>query len=114
MLLVTVSSTFKNSNVFVDEFVDARLFEFGRGKTTESCVRTESAMLLCFAYCVERLTLARGCCNDRWNSTRENQNIEVMWVMHSLDVSGCAGDIGKPIVNTTKMHACGTGTRNVF
>ena len=50
--LVRVSSTFTNSNVFVDEFIDARLFKYGTGKTSESCMRSESAMLLCFAYCV--------------------------------------------------------------
>ena len=40
VFLVGVSSTFITCNVFVDEFVDARLFEFGSGKRTESCVRT--------------------------------------------------------------------------
>ena len=34
VLLVRVSSTFRNCDVFVDEFVEARLFEFGSRKTT--------------------------------------------------------------------------------
>ena len=32
VLLVMVFRTFTNCNHFVDEFVDARLFEFGKGK----------------------------------------------------------------------------------
>ena len=35
-------------------------------------------------------------------------------MMRSLDVSRCAGDIGKPFVNSTQMHVCGIGKRNVF
>ena len=34
--------------------------------------------------------------------------------MHSLDVFRCAGDLGKPDVNTTKMHVRGIGKRDVF
>ena len=34
-------------------------------------------------------------------SSRENQHIYASWLMRSLDVSRCAGDIGKPSVNTT-------------
>ena len=34
--------------------------------------------------------------------------------MRSLDVSPCAGDIGKTNVNTTKKRVCGIGKRNVF
>ena len=34
--------------------------------------------------------------------------------MRSLDVSRCAGDIGKTSVNSTKMSVCGIGERNVF
>ena len=45
---------------------------------------------------------------------RENQNIEVSWVMHSLGVSRCAGDIGKTSVNSLKMRVCGIGKRSVF
>ena len=33
VLLVRVSRTFINCDVFVDEFVEARLFEFGSRKT---------------------------------------------------------------------------------
>jgi hypothetical protein len=33
VLLVGVSSTFRNCDVFVDEFVGVRLFEFGSRKT---------------------------------------------------------------------------------
>ena len=51
VFLVRISSTFTNCNVFVDEFVDARLLESGKGKTTQSCLRTESAILLCLAFC---------------------------------------------------------------
>ena len=74
---------------------------------------TESVMLLCLSYCVKRRTLARGFCDDCRNSLRENQKIEVIWVMHSLDVSRCAGDIGKPSVNTTEICVCGIGRCNV-
>ena len=35
-------------------------------------------------------------------------------MMHSLDVSRCAGDIGKPSVNTMKLRVCGIRKRNVF
>ena len=34
--------------------------------------------------------------------------------MCSFDVSRCAGDVGKTSVNSTKMHVCGIGKRNVF
>ena len=34
--------------------------------------------------------------------------------MRSLDVSKCAGDIGKPSVKQTKMCVCGIGRRHVF
>ena len=34
--------------------------------------------------------------------------------MRSLDVSRCAGDIGKTNVNPTKMRVCGMGKRSVF
>ena len=77
-------------------------------------MRTESAMLLCLAYCIQSLTLALGFCNDCGNSLRETQNVEVMCVMRSLDVFRCAGDIGKPSVNSTKMCVCDIGKRGVF
>ena len=35
-------------------------------------------------------------------------------MMRSLDVSQCAGDVGKPSVNTRKMCVCGIGKRNIF
>ena len=35
-------------------------------------------------------------------------------MMRSLDVSQCAGDMDKPIVNSTRMRVCGIGQRNVF
>ena len=60
------------------------------------------------------LTLARGFVNDCGNSQKENQNIEVIRVMHSLGVSRCAGDIGKSSVNSMKMCVCGIGKRSVF
>ena len=34
--------------------------------------------------------------------------------MCSLDVSRCAGDIGKTSVNTMNMCVCGIGKRSVF
>ena len=114
VLLVRVSKTLRNCYVFVDEFVDARLFESGCEKTTESCVRTEYAMLLCLSYCAQSLTLARGMLSDCRNSSRENQNNEVILVMHLLGVSRCAGDIGKSSVNSMKMCVCGIGKRRVF
>ena len=75
---------------------------------------TEYAMLLCLAYGVQSRTLALGCCDDCGNSSRENQNIYVKLVVHSLDFSRCVGDIGKPSVNTMKTRVCGIGERNVF
>ena len=71
-------------------------------------------MLLCLAYCAQSLTLARGFCYVCWNSLKENQSIDVNIVMRSVDVSRCAGDIGKPSVNSTKRRVCGIGRRNVF
>ena len=35
-------------------------------------------------------------------------------VMRSLGFVRCAGDMGKPSVNETKMRVCGIGKRNVF
>ena len=63
---------------------------------------------------VQSLTLARGCCNDCGNSLRENQKNDVDCVTRSLDVSRCAGDIGKSSVNAMKMCVCGIGQRRVF
>ena len=34
--------------------------------------------------------------------------------MRPLDVSRCVGDIGKTMVNSTKMHVCCIGKRSVF
>ena len=34
--------------------------------------------------------------------------------MHSLDVSRCAGDIGKSRLNSTNIRVCGIGKRSVF
>ena len=40
--------------------------------------------------------------------------MEVVWVMLSLDISRCAGDIGNTNVNTTKMRVWDMGKRNSF
>ena len=40
--------------------------------------------------------------------------MEVNWVMRLLDVSRCAGDIGKPSAHTMKMRVCGIDKLNVF
>ena len=63
---------------------------------------------------VQSHTLARGFCNVCWYSSRENQNNDVIYMMRSLDVSRCAGDIGKTSVNAMEMCVCGIGKRNVF
>ena len=44
----------------------------------------------------------------------DNQHMEVLWVMLSLDVVRCAGDMVKTNVNTTKMNVWDTGNREVF
>ena len=56
VLLVTVLSTLRNCDVFVDECVGARV----------------SAMLICFAYVLMR-TVARGFCNECGSSSKENK-----------------------------------------
>ena len=40
--------------------------------------------------------------------------MEVCWVMLSLDVSRCAGDIGKTNTNTMEMSVWDMGKRHVF
>ena len=40
--------------------------------------------------------------------------MDVMLVMHSLDVFRSAGGIGKPNVDTTNIRFCGIGKRRVF
>ena len=40
--------------------------------------------------------------------------MEVCWVMLSLDVSRCAGDIGKTSLNATKACVWDIGKRHVF
>ena len=40
--------------------------------------------------------------------------MEVFWVMLSVGVSRCAGDIDKTNVNTTNMYVWDMGKRNVF
>ena len=40
--------------------------------------------------------------------------MEMFWVMLSLDVSRCAGDIDKTLVHTTKMYVWDMGKRDIF
>ena len=51
---------------------------------------------------------------DLWFVRRYHQNLEVCWVLLSLDVSRCAGDISKTHVNTTNTCFWDMGKRNVF
>ena len=57
---------------------------------------------------------ARGFVGELWFSTRDNQNMEVFWVMLLLDVSRCAGDIGNTNVNTKKMNVWDVGKHGAF
>ena len=56
---------------------------------------------------VQSYAVARGFCSVCWNSSRENQNTDVICVMRSLDVSRCAGDIGKTSGKAMEMCVCG-------
>ena len=55
-----------------------------------------------------------GLSGDLWFSSREKQNMEVCWVMLSIDVSRCAGDFGKTNVNAMKRSVWDMSKRNVF
>ena len=74
----------------------------------------ELSMLLRLAFCSEIMLALEDLYGDLWLSSRANQNMEVFWVMLSLDVSRCAGDIDKTNVNTTKTSFWHMGKRNVF
>ena len=52
--------------------------------------------------------------SDYGNSSRENQKFDVKYVMRSLDVSRCAGEIGQSTVVSTTTRVCGIGKGNVF
>ena len=55
----------------------------------------EAAMLLWLVFCAEIMLALEVLYGDMWFSSRENLNMEVIWVMLSLDVYRRAGDIGK-------------------
>ena len=71
-------------------------------------------MLLWLEFCAEMVLVFEDLYGDLWFYQRENQHMEVCWVMLSLDVSQCAGDIGKTNVNTTHMCICYISKRIVF
>ena len=56
-------------------------------------------MLLWLAFCSEIMLALEDLYGDLWFSYRDNQHMEVFWVMLSLDVSRCAGDIVNTNVN---------------
>ena len=62
----------------------------------------EFSMLLWLMFCLEIMLALEDLYGDLLFSSRKNQNMEVLWVMLSLDVSRCAGDIDKTNENTTK------------
>ena len=67
-------------------------------------------MLLWLAFRSEIMLALEDLYGDVWFSWSDNQNMEVFWVMLSLDVSRWAGDIGYTNVYTTNMSV----KRNVF
>ena len=68
-------------------------------------------MLQWLAFCSEIMLALDG--GLRFSS-RETSHMEVCWVMLSLGVSRCAGDIGKTHVNATHICVWGIHKRNVF
>ena len=71
-------------------------------------------MLLWHALSLELMLALEDLYGDVWFSSREAQNMEVLLVMFSLDVSRCAGDINKTNVNTTNKCLWDIGKRDVF
>ena len=57
-------------------------------------------MLLWLAFRAELMLALEDLYGDLWFHQRENQYLEVFWVMLSLNISRCVGNIGKTIVNT--------------
>ena len=64
----------------------------------------ELSMLLWLVFCSEIMLALEERCGDSWCSSKENEHMEVLWVMLPLDVFQCAGDIHKSNANT--MNAC--------
>ena len=77
-------------------------------------ISNELSMLLWLVFCPEIMLALEELYGDLWFSLRENRNMVVCWVMLSLDVSRCAGDIDKTKLNTTKKCVWDMGKRNVF
>ena len=71
-------------------------------------------MMLWPVFCSEVMLAFEDVYGDLWFSSRENQHMEVCWVMFLLDVFRCAGDICKTHENTTNMSVWDMGKRNVF
>ena len=60
-------------------------------------------MLQWLAFCSDIMLALRDLYGELWFSSRNNPHLEMLWVMLSLGVSRCAGDIGKTNVHITKM-----------
>ena len=73
----------------------------------------EFTVLLWLVFCSEIMLALEDLYGDLWFSTEENRNLEMFWVMLSIDVSRCVGDIGKTNVNTTNTF-WDMGKHNVF
>ena len=71
-------------------------------------------MLLWLAFCSEIMLVLEDLYGDLWFSSRDNQQMEVFWLMLSHDVSRCAGDMCKTNVNSTNISVWDMGKRNVF
>ena len=73
------------------------------------------AMLLWLAFCSETMLALEDLYGDLWFSSRDNQHMEVCWVMLSLDVSRCVGGIDKTYyLNTKSISVWDMCKRNVF
>ena len=71
-------------------------------------------MLLWLAFCSEIMLALEDFYGELWFSLRDHQDVEVFWVMLSLDVFRCAGGIDKTNVDTTAKCVWDMGKRTVF
>ena len=60
----------------------------------------EFAMLPWLVICAEIMLALEDLNSDSWFYSRENQQLEAVWLMLSLGVSRCVGSIAKPMENT--------------
>ena len=72
------------------------------------------AMLLWLVFCSENMLALEDLYGHLWFSSGDHKILEVFWVMLSLDVCRCAGDIGKTNVDTMKIRVLNIGKRNAF